>query len=98
MLNALPSNYIDINISTIQTEFPVGRGFRNLSGHVHFLTVLLPDKIMCQDIAFRMFSHDINIMVSQVDWFNPVTGGINDYRNTSTICAAHSQHCHQAYG
>lgn len=98
MLNALPSNYIDINISTIQTEFPVGRGFRNLSGHVHFLTILLPYKIMCQDIAFRLFSHDVNIMVGQVDRLNPVTGGINDYRNTSTICATHGQHRHQEDG
>lgn len=72
--------------------------------HLVFITssaliaVSLPRFVVRKNVALRMFIHNSNIVVGQVDWFNPVTRCVNDYWNASTIHAARDQHRHQAYG
>ena len=65
---------------------------------VLLLAVRLPRFVMRQDVFLRLAVHDVNIMIGQVDWLYPVTGGINHHRGASTCHAAGDQHRHQAYG
>lgn len=53
---------------------------------------------MRQHIALGLFIHDGNVVVGDIDWFNPVARRINDYRGASTTPAARDQHRHHAYG
>ena len=62
------------------------------------LAVQLPRFVMRQDVFFRLAVHNVNVMIGQVDWLYPITGGINHHRDASTCHAARDQHRHQAYG
>lgn len=60
------------------------------------LAVRLPRFVMRQDVFLRLPVHDVDVVISQVDWLYPVTGGINHHRDASTCHAARDQHRHQA--
>lgn len=62
------------------------------------LAVRLPRFVMRQDVFLRLAVHNVDIVIGQVDWLYPVTGGINHHRDASTCHAARDQHRHQAYG
>lgn len=62
------------------------------------LTVRLPRFVMRQDVFLRLAVHNVDVVIGQVDWLNPVTGGINHHRDASTCHAARDQHRHQACG
>lgn len=62
------------------------------------LAVRLPRFVMRQDVFLRLAVHNVNVVIGQVDWLYPVTGGINYHRDASTRHAARDQHRHQAYG
>lgn len=64
----------------------------------HLLAVRLPRFVMRQDVFLRLAVHNVDVVISQVDWLNPVTGGINHHRDASTCHAARDQHRHQACG
>lgn len=61
-------------------------------------TVRLPRFVMRQDVAFRLLIQNVNVVVSKIDWLNPIARGINDYQGGSSCCAARDQHRRQAYG
>lgn len=62
------------------------------------MAVRLPRFVMRQDVFLRLAVHNVNVVIGQVDWLYPVTGGINHHRDASTFRAARDQHRHQAYG
>lgn len=62
------------------------------------LAVCQPRFVMRQDVFLRLAVQNVNIMIGQVDWLYPVTGGINYRRDASTCHAARDQHRHQACG
>lgn len=62
------------------------------------LAVRLPRFVMRQDVFLRLAVHNVDIVIGQVDWLYPVTGGINHHRDASTCHAARDQHRHQACG
>ena len=62
------------------------------------LAVRLPRFVMRQDVFLRLAVHNVDIVIGQVDWLYPVTGGINHHRDASTCHAARDQHRRQAYG
>lgn len=53
---------------------------------------------MRQNVFLRLTVHHVDIVISQVDWLYPVTGGINHHRDASTCHAARDQHRRQTYG
>lgn len=67
-------------------------------GSGFFLAVRLPRFVMRQDVFLRLAVHNVDVVISQVDWLYPVTGGINHHRDASTCHAARDQHRHQACG
>lgn len=67
-------------------------------GSGFFLAVRLPRFVMRQDVALCLPIQNVDVVISQVDWLYPVTGGINHHRDASTCHAARDQHRHQAYG
>ena len=67
-------------------------------GSGFFLAVRLPRFVMRQDVFLRLAVHNVNVVIRQVDWLYPVTGGINHHRDASTTPAARDQHRHQPYG
>ncbi len=79
---------------------PFGCGLTVLLLHfsVLLLAVSLPRFVMRQDVFLRLAVHNVDVVISQVDWLYPVTGGINHHRDASTCHAARDQHRHQAYG
>ena len=79
---------------------PFGCGLFALLLHFELLllTVRLPRFVMRQDVFLRLAVHNVDVVFSQVDWFYPVTGGIDHHRDASTRYAARDQHRHQAYG
>ena len=86
------------NIMT--AALPFGCGLTALLLQIGFLllAVRLPRFVMSQDVFLRLAVHNIDVMISQVDWLYPVTGGINHRRDASTCHAARDQHRHQACG
>lgn len=64
----------------------------------HLLAVRLPRFVMRQDVFLRLAVHNVDVVISQVEWLYPFTGGINHHRDASTCHAARDQHRHQAYG
>ena len=64
----------------------------------NLLAVRLPRFVMRQDVFLRLAVHNVNVMIGQVDWLYPITGGINHHRDASTCHAARDQHRHQACG
>lgn len=62
------------------------------------LTVRMPSFVMRQDVFLRLAVHNVDVLISQIDRLDPITGGINDYRDASTCHAARDQHRHQACG
>lgn len=62
------------------------------------LTVGFPRLVMSQNITLRLLVHRVNIVVGQINRFNPIARGINDYRGGSSCCAARDQHRRQTYG
>ncbi len=62
------------------------------------LAVRLPRFVMRQDVFLRLAVHNVDIVIGQVDWLYPITGGINHHRDASTCHAARDQHRHQACG
>ena len=62
------------------------------------LAVRLPRFVMRQDVFLRLLIQHINVMIGQVDWLYPVTGGINYHRGAATSHAARDQRRRQAYG
>lgn len=79
---------------------PFGCGLPDLLLQIGFLllAVRLPRFVMRQDVFLRLAVHNVDVVISQVDWLYPVTGGINHHRDASTCYAARYQHRHQAYG
>ena len=79
---------------------PFGCGISALLLQICFLilAVRLPRFVMRQDVFLRLAVHNVDIVIGQVDWLYPVTGGINHHRDASTCHAARDQHRHQAYG
>lgn len=65
---------------------------------VNLLAVSLPRFVMRQDVFLSLAVHNIDVMISQVDWLYPVTGGINYHRGAATSHAARDQRRRQAYG
>lgn len=63
-----------------------------------FRAIFLPHFVMRQYVFLRLAVHNIDVVISQVDWLYPVTGGINHHRDASTCHAARDQHRHQACG
>ncbi len=53
----------------------------------YLLAVRLPRPVMRQDVFLRLAVHNIDVMISEVDWTYPFAGGINDHRDASTIRA-----------
>ena len=75
------------------------RWLRSLGPHFFWLlAVRLPRFVMRQDVFLRLAVHNVDVVISQVDWLYPVTGGINHHRDASTCHAARDQHRHQACG
>lgn len=62
------------------------------------LAVRLPRFVMRQDVFLCLAVHNVDVVISQVDWLYPVTGSINHHRDASTCHAARDQHRHQACG
>lgn len=62
------------------------------------LAVRLPRFVMRQDVFLRLAVHNVDVVISQVDWLYPVTGSVSDRRDASTFRAARDQHRHQACG
>ena len=62
------------------------------------LAVRLPRFVMRQDVFLRLAVHNVDVVISQVDWLYPVTGSINHHWDASTCHAARDQHRRQAYG
>lgn len=81
-------------------SLPFGYGLTALLLQVGFilLAVCLPRFVMRQDVFLRLAVHNVDVVISQVDWLYPVTGGINHHRDASTSHAARDQHRHQACG
>ncbi len=79
---------------------PFGCGLPALLLQIGFLllAVRLPRFVMRQDVFLRLAVHNVDVVISQVDWLYPVTGGINHHRDASTCHAARDQHRHQACG
>ena len=79
---------------------PFGCGISALLLQICFLilAVRLPRFVMRQDVFLRLAVHNVDIVIGQVDWLYPVTGGINHHRDASTCHAARDQHRHQACG
>ncbi len=86
--------------SIITAALPLGYGLTALLIHIGFLllTVRLPRFVIRQNVFLCLPVHNVDVVISQVDWFYPVTGGINHHRDASTCHAARDQHRHQAYG
>lgn len=86
--------------SIMTAALPFGCGLTALLLQICFLllAVRLPRFVMRQDVFLRLAVHNVDVVISQVDWLYPVTGSINDYRGGSSRCAARDQHRHQAYG
>ena len=86
--------------SIMTAALPLGYGLTALLIHIGFLllTVRLPRFVMRQDVFLRLAVHNVDVVISQVDWLYPVTGGINHHRDASTSHAARDQHRRQAYG
>lgn len=62
------------------------------------LAVRLPRFVMRQDVFLRLAVQNVDIVIRQVEWLYPVTGGINHHRDASTCHAARDQHRYQACG
>lgn len=62
------------------------------------MAIILPRFVMRKDVFLRLAVHNVDVVICQVDWLYPVTGGINHHRGASTSHAARDQHRHQAYG
>ena len=79
---------------------PFGCGTTALLLQIDFLllAVRLPRFVMRQDVFLRLAVHNVDVVISQVDWLYPVTGGINHHRDASTCHAARDQHRRQTYG
>lgn len=60
------------------------------------LAVRLPRFVMRQNVFLRLAVHNIDVVISQVDWLYPVTGSVSDHRDASTFRAARYRHRHQA--
>lgn len=60
--------------------------------------VRLPRFVMRQNVFLRLAVHNVDVVISQVDWLYPVTGSIKHHRDASTCYAARYQHRHQACG
>lgn len=60
------------------------------------LAVRLPRFVMRQYVFLRLAVHNVNVMIGQVDWLYPITGGINHHWDASTCHAARDQHRYQA--
>lgn len=71
---------------------------RYASCFLPILAARLPRFVMRQDVFLRLEVHNVDIMILQVDWFYPVTRGINHHRDASSFRAAHDQHRRHAYG
>lgn len=62
------------------------------------LAVRLPRFVMRQDVFLRLTVHNVDVVISQVDWLYPVTGCVSYHLDASTFRAARDQHRHQACG
>ena len=83
---------------TAALPFGCGLSVLLLQSSVLLLAVRLPRFVMRQDVFLCLAVHNVDVVISQVDWLYPVTGGINNHRDASTCYAARDQHRHQAYG
>ncbi len=85
--------------SIMTAALPFGCGLTVLLHQfsVLLLAVRLPRFVMHQDVFLRLAVHNVDVVISQVDWFYPVTGGINHHLDTSAIHIARDQHRHQGY-
>ena len=71
---------------------------RLLMSKLMHIAVRLPSFVMGQDVFLRLAVQNVDIVIRQVDWLYPVTGGINHHRDASTCHAARNQHRYQACG
>lgn len=78
---------------------PLGYGLTALLIHIGFLllTVRLPRFVKRQDVFIRLAVYNVDVVINQVDWLYPITGGINHHLDTSAIHIARDQHRHQGY-
>lgn len=67
-------------------------------GSGFFLAVRLPRFVMRQNVFLRLAIYNVDVVIGQVDWLYPFTGGVSYYRDASTSYAARDQHRHQACG
>lgn len=86
------------SIMTAALPFSCGRSALLLQIGFLLLAVCLPRFVMRQDVFLRLAIHNVDVVIGQVDWLYPVTGGINHHRDASTCHAARDQHRHQACG
>lgn len=98
--SAIPARNYATRGSSMTAALPFGYGLTAVLLQIGFylLTVRLPRFIMRQDVFLRLAVHNIDVVISKVDWLYPVTGGINHHRDASTCHAARDQHRHQACG
>ena len=67
-------------------------------GSGFFLAVRLPRFVMRQDVFLRLAVHNVDVVISQVDWLYPVTAGVDDFNLCgSSFRAARDQHRHRPY-
>lgn len=57
------------------------------------MAVRLPRFVMRQDVALCLPIKNVDVVISQVDWFYPVTGGFNHHWDASTFYAARDKRC-----
>ncbi len=57
------------------------------------MAVRLPRFVMRQDVALCLPIQNVDVVISQVDWFYPVTGGFNYHWDASTFYAARDKRC-----
>ena len=86
------------SIMTAALPFGCGLTALLLDFELLLLAVRLPRFVMSQDVFLRLPVQNVDVLISQVDWLYPVTGGINHHRDASTCHAARDQHRHQACG
>lgn len=58
----------------------------------------MPRFVMRQDVFLRLAVHNVDVVISQIEWLYPVTRCIDHLWDASTCHAARDQHRHQACG
>lgn len=77
--------------SIMTAALPLGYGLTALLIHIGFLllTVRLPRFVMRQDVFLRLAVHNVDVVIGEIKWPNPVTGIVDEniaglWRTTNT--------------